>query len=79
MMNAKFVLSRSAVVVVVAFALGSSAFSTNAFAAGESLKGGRVAIHANAHRSDPVGQGGHEWDPWGRWGSYYCPMVHAAP
>ena len=79
MMSTKFVLSRSVVVVAIAFALGSSAFSANAFAAGGTLKGGRVAVHANAHRSDYIGQGASEWDPWGHWGSYYGPMVHAAP
>jgi hypothetical protein len=20
--------------------------------------------------------GGHQWDPWGHWGSYYGPMIH---
>jgi hypothetical protein len=33
----------------------------------------------NAYRSDRAGQGGHEWDPWGHWGSYYGPTVHASP
>ena len=26
------------------------------------------------YRGDLAGQGGHEWDPWGHWGSYYGPM-----
>jgi hypothetical protein len=34
------------------------------------LERGHVATHANAHRSDPVGQSGHEWDPWGHWSAY---------
>ena len=76
MMNTKFVLRRSVVVLAFAFALGSSALSTNAFAAGGVLERGRVVTHANAHRSDRVGRSGHEWDPWGHWGAYYGPMVH---
>ena len=43
------------------------------------LKGGRVATHATAYRSDRVGHSGHEWDPWGHRGAYYGPMVHASP
>jgi hypothetical protein len=60
-MNTKFVLPRSIAVLAIAFALGSSALSTNVFSAG------RVAPLANAHRSDRVGH----------WGAYYGPMVHA--
>ena len=28
----------------------------------------------DAYRGDGAGQGRHEWDPWGHWGSYYGPM-----
>jgi hypothetical protein len=73
----KFVLRRSVVVLAIGFAFGGSAVSTSAFAAGSVLYGGRLAIHANANRGDRVGQGGHEWDPWGHWGAYYGPVVHA--
>ena len=78
-MNTKFVLRRSVVVLAIAFALGSSALSTNAFAARGGLERGHVATYANAHRNDHVGHSGHEWDPWGHWGAYYGPMVHASP
>ena len=78
-MDIKFVLRRSIVVVLAfAFALGSSAVSTNAFAAGGVLERGRVVTHANAHRNNRVGHSGHELDPWGHWGAYYGPMVHAS-
>jgi hypothetical protein len=77
-MNTKFVLRRSAV-LAIAFALGSSALSTNALAARGGLERSHVATYANAHRSDRVGHSGHEWDPWGHWGAYYGPMVHASP
>ena len=63
MMNTKFVLRKSVVVLAFAFALGSSALSTNAFAAGGVLEGGRVVTHANAHRSDRAGRSGHEGIP----------------
>ena len=72
-MNTKFV--RSIAIFAIVFALGSSALSTNAFAAGGLPKGGRIDTHANVHRSDRAGQGDHELDPWGHWGSYYGPMV----
>jgi len=78
-MNTRFVLRRSVAVLAIAFALGSPAHSTNAFAVGGVLERGRVATHANAHRADRAGQGSHEDDPWGHWGSYYGPMVHASP
>jgi hypothetical protein len=63
MMNTKFVLRGSVVVLAIAFAPGSSALSTNAFAARGGLERGHVATHANARRSDRVGHSGHEWDP----------------
>jgi hypothetical protein len=78
-MDTKFVLRRSIVVVLAfAFALGSSAVSSNAFAAGGVLERGRVVTHATAHRNNRVGHSGHELDPWGHWGAYYGPMVHAS-
>jgi hypothetical protein len=70
-MNTKFVLPRSIAVLAIAFALGSSALSTNVFAAG------RVAPLANAHPQRPRWGERHQWDPWGHWGAYYGPMVHA--
>jgi len=79
-MDTKFVLRKSIVVVLAfafAFALGSSAVSTNAFAAGGVLERGRVVTHATTHRNR-VGHSGHELDPWGHWGAYYGPMVHAS-
>jgi hypothetical protein len=57
-MNTKFVLSRTVVVLAIALALGSSALSTNAFAARAGLERGHVATRANGHRSDRVGQSG---------------------
>ena len=78
-MNTKFVLRRSVVVLAIALALGSSALSSNPFTARGGLERGHVATHANAHRSDRVGQSGHEWDPWGRWDAYYGPKAHASP
>ena len=74
-MNTKFVLRRSVVVLAIAFALGSPALSTNAFAR-RGLERGHVATQANAHRSDRVDHSGHEWDPWGHWGAYYGPTIH---
>ena len=74
-MNTRLVLRRSIAILAIAVASGSSALSTNAFAGSGVSKGGHVATHADVHRSDRAGQGGHEWDPWGHWGSYYGPMV----
>ena len=86
MMNAKFVLHKSVVVLAIALALSGSTLPTNAFAIGDVLDGGRIVTDANAERSDrvrqghdrrherePQGQSGHEWDPWIHWGGYYGP------
>ena len=86
MMNAKFVLRKSVVVLAIALALTGPTLPTNAFAVGRVLEGGRIVTDANAQRSDrvrqsherrhewkPQGQSGYEWDPWIHWGGYYGP------
>ena len=77
-MNTKFVLRRSVVVLAIAFALGSYAISTNAFAARGGLERGHVATHANAHRSDPLVIAATSGIPGAIGGAYYGPMVHAS-
>jgi len=79
MMNTKFMLRKSVVVLAIAFAFSGSALSSNAFAVGGVLEGSRIATDANAHRSDRVRHGrerGYKWDPWGHWGAYYGPTIH---
>ena len=86
-MTTKLVLSKSMVILAIAFALGGSALSTNASAAGGVLEVGRITTDAG-HRVDRVRQGhergyacqpqarsGYEWDPWGHWGGYYGPHL----
>ena len=63
-MDTKFVLRRSIVVVLAfAFALGSSAVSSNAFAAGGVLERGRVVTHATAHATIALVIAATSWIP----------------
>ena len=85
MMNAKFALRKSVVVLAIAFALTGPALPTNALAVGGVLEGGRIVTddtqrsdrvrqgHERRHEWKPQGQRGYEWDPWIHWGGYYGP------
>jgi hypothetical protein len=71
---------RKTIVLAIALALCSAAFSTNASAV-SALK----ARGANVRHGDGIFQradGSHRWDRpsserdlWGHWGSYYGPMI----
>jgi hypothetical protein len=80
-----FMLCRTMVVLAIALAVSGYTIPTNAFAAGSTFEGGRMASGAKAaHRSGRVlngydderhagGRHGYQWDPWGHWGAYYGP------
>jgi hypothetical protein len=75
-------LRKIMVVLAIALALGGTALSTGAFAKGSSFGGGSLAggrayhSDSNLHRGLLHSHGrGYEWDPWGRWGAYYGPML----
>jgi hypothetical protein len=85
-------LRKPIVVLAIALALGSSALSTSAFARGGGRDFGRsdfVACFVGSRMNggcrsyDDLVKGLHvpdhgygRGDVWGRWGSYYGPMVH---
>ena len=75
-------MRKAMVVAAVAFALGGSALSTNAYAlasaygGGHSASGGDASHVGNSHRRlRNSHRRGYERDPWGYWGAYYGPMI----
>jgi hypothetical protein len=75
-------LRKTMVVVAVAFALGGSALSTNAFALASAYGGGHLPNGGAASNSNHVGRSygglfhrrGRGYG-WGHWGAYYGPMI----